>query len=297
MANKFYTLILVPHAKAKFRKIQVSVRLLKWTGATLALGGLTVLGILAHYTWIRPEAKEARRLRAQNAVLREDKQKYLQERAALVAKVQDLQKIVTKLGVMAGLEQSLPDPAVGGVGGATSVESSAPSISTLSLRAIEENVTELTKRSARLEEFYRDQKILLASTPSIWPVHGYLSTTFGNRVDPFTGQWDFHSGIDISTPIGTKIVTPADGIVVSVGNKGGYGNAITVNHGFGVVTQYGHLDRFNVRPGQRIKRGDVIGYVGNTGRSTGPHLHYEVWVRDQARNPIQYILDESRSLG
>jgi murein DD-endopeptidase MepM/ murein hydrolase activator NlpD len=90
---------------------------------------------------------------------------------------------------------------------------------------------------------------------------------------------------------------PADGVVISCGQQKGYGNAMVIDHGFGVVTRYGHLDGFNVRPGQRVKRGDVIGFSGNTGRSTAPHVHYEVWVNDQARNPIEYIIDEYRSFG
>jgi murein DD-endopeptidase MepM/ murein hydrolase activator NlpD len=106
---------------------------------------------------------------------------------------------------------------------------------------------------------------------------------------------DFHPGVDISTPRGTKILSPADGVVVFVGRKRGYGNAIVVNHGYGVVTRYGHLDGPNVKNGQRVRRGDVIGFVGSTGRSTAPHLHYEVWVNDQLRNPIEFILDEYRS--
>jgi murein DD-endopeptidase MepM/ murein hydrolase activator NlpD len=128
-------------------------------------------------------------------------------------------------------------------------------------------------------------------------VRGYLSAGFGNRVDPFTGQYDFHPGLDISTPIGTKVEAPADGVVVSCGDKGGYGNAIVIDHKYGIVTRYAHLSGFNVKPGQRVKRGDVIGFVGNSGKSTAPHLHYEVWVNDQAQNPIHYILDEYRSFG
>jgi murein DD-endopeptidase MepM/ murein hydrolase activator NlpD len=297
MANEFYTLILVPHAKARFRKFQVSVRLTKWAGGTIGVLTLIVLGILTHYTWITAEVHELRRLRAQNAELLSKTQAYEKEAAQLQSKVTSLQKMVNKLGVMAGLEQSLPDAAVGGVGGVSSVESHAPVVTPAQLRTMDENVSALAEQSARLEEFYKDQKVLLASTPSIWPVRGYLSTVFGNRVDPFTNQWDFHPGIDISTPIGTKVIAPADGVVVSVGAKGGYGNAVSVNHGYGIVTQYGHLDHFNVRPGQRVRRGDVIGFVGNTGRSTGPHLHYEVWVHDQAQNPIHFILDEYRSFG
>jgi len=167
----------------------------------------------------------------------------------------------------------------------------------MSFQDMDKTVATLTERSTELEAFYRDQKVLLASTPSVWPVRGYLSAGFGNRNDPFTGQKDFHPGIDISTPLGTRVLAPADGVVISCGEKGGYGNAIIVDHGYDIVTRYAHLSRFNVKPGQRIHRGDVIGFVGNTGRSTAPHLHYEVWVRDQAQNPIHYILDEYRSFG
>jgi len=157
--------------------------------------------------------------------------------------------------------------------------------------------TALSQLPAKLEAYFNDQRELLASTPSIWPVRGYLSAGFGNRPDPFTGQRDFHPGLDISVPIGTKVHAPADGVVVSSGLQKGYGNALVIDHGFGVVTRYGHLDGFNVRPGQRIKRGEVIGFSGNTGRSTAPHVHYEVWVNNQARNPIEYIIDEYRSFG
>lgn len=294
MANEFFTLIFVPHAKARFRRFQVPVRFAKWVAGVGSVLALVVSGVLVHYTWITAEVHELRRLRAENADLKVRTEAYEKDAAKLQAKVQLLQNMVTKLGVMAGLEQSLPDAQVAGVGGVPSGQSVAPSVS---LQDMDRNVIKLTERSERLEEFYKDQRVLLASTPSIWPVRGYLSTAFGNRVDPFTGQWDFHSGIDISTPLGTKVVAPADGIVVSIGQKGGYGNAITLNHGYGIVTQYGHLDHFDVRPGQRVKRGDTIGFVGNTGRSTGPHLHYEVWVRDQAQNPIHFILDEYRSFG
>jgi murein DD-endopeptidase MepM/ murein hydrolase activator NlpD len=198
---------------------------------------------------------------------------------------------------MAGLEAPVPDAAVGGVGGAPSAEANAPALDPGFVRSMERKVTDLANKSATLESVYRDQKVLLASTPSVWPVRGYLSTSFGNRLDPFTGQRDFHSGIDISTPLGTKISAPADGVVVTVAEKGGYGKSIVIDHGYGMLTRYGHLDRYNVRPGQRVKRGEVIGFVGNTGRSTAAHLHYEVWVRDQAQNPIHFILDEYRSFG
>jgi murein DD-endopeptidase MepM/ murein hydrolase activator NlpD len=298
MVQEFYTVIVVPHARARFRRFQVKVKAAKWIAGVA--GGLTLIvcGILTHYAFITSQVRELRVLRARNADLVTRTQQYERNTTLLQAKVDSLQNMVTKLGVMAGLEQSLPDAGVGGVGGVTSLESQAPpAVSPEMLQGMDENVSRLTQQSAKLEEFFRDQRVQLASTPSIWPVRGYLSGGFGNRIDPFTGQWDFHPGIDISTPIGTKVIAPADGVVVSAGTKGAYGNAVTLNHGYGTLTQYGHLERFAVRPGQRVRRGDVIGFVGNTGRSTGPHLHYEVWIRDQTTNPIHYILDEYRSFG
>jgi murein DD-endopeptidase MepM/ murein hydrolase activator NlpD len=242
-------------------------------------------------------AAEVYQLRAQNTVLTSKNEEYQQTSVQLQAKVANLQSIVTKLGVMAGLEQVLPDPKVGGVGGLSRTETLSPSAEGENLKAIDANLSRLTEKSRKLEAFYQDQRVMLSSTPSVWPVHGYLSAGFGNRVDPFTGQYDFHPGLDISSPLGTKVEAPADGVVVSCGDKGGYGNAIVIDHKYGIVTRYAHLSGFNVKPGQRVKRGDVIGFVGNSGKSTAPHLHYEVWVNDQAQNPIHYILDEYRSFG
>jgi murein DD-endopeptidase MepM/ murein hydrolase activator NlpD len=297
MSNEFYTLIVVPHAKARFRRFQVSVKLIKWVTGVSATAGLLLVVSLVHYTRIAVEVHELRRLRAENRALLTKTVEYEQNAGRLQVKLEYLQRTVTKLGVMAGIEQTLPDAQVGGVGGVPAAESQAPTIEPPALREMDRSLSDLTERSDKLTRFFEDQTVLLSSTPSIWPVRGYLSAGFGNRLDPFTGQRDFHPGIDISTPQGTKIHAPADGVVIAVGVKGAYGNAVTVDHGFGIMTRYGHMASFNVRPGQRIRRGDVIGFVGSTGRSTAPHLHYEVWVRDQAHNPIHYILDEYRSFG
>jgi murein DD-endopeptidase MepM/ murein hydrolase activator NlpD len=298
MANEFYTLIVVPHAKARFRKFQVSVRLTRWVLAAFGVMGLVLLGILVHYTWIAVEVAEVRRLRAENLALATKARAYEENAGQLQSKVLQLQSVVTKLGIMAGVEQSLPDASIGGVGGLRGSETTPPSIDIAStLQSLDQKVGNLSEKSERLEAYFKDQRELLASTPSIWPLRGYLSAGFGNRADPFTGLRDFHPGIDISVPRGTKVIAPADGVVVFCGTKNGYGNAMVIDHGFGLVTRYGHLDAFNVRPGQRVRRGDVIAFSGNTGRSTAPHLHYEVWVNDQMRNPIEYIIDEYRSFG
>jgi murein DD-endopeptidase MepM/ murein hydrolase activator NlpD len=184
---------------------------------------------------------------------------------------------------------------VGGTGGGTVEDRSAPSVA--SFEEMSTRLNELTEKSRELTSVFDRQRSLLATTPSVWPVRGYLSAGFGNRNDPFTGLRDFHPGLDISAPLGTKILAPADGTVVFAGVKGGYGNAVTIDHGRGIVTHYGHLDAFNVRAGQAVRRGSVLGFVGSTGRSTAPHLHYEVWVNGSNQNPLLFILDEYRSLG
>ena len=131
-----------------------------------------------------------------------------------------------------------------------------------------------------------------ASTPSIWPVKGHITSKFGPRVSPFTGKKALHSGLDIGSPRGREIKAPASGKVVAAAHDTRMGNFIRINHGYGIETTYGHLSKMLVRYGKRVKRGDVIGLVGNTGRfSTGPHLHYQVAVNDKVVNPTQYILD------
>ncbi len=142
-----------------------------------------------------------------------------------------------------------------------------------------------------LEKVYRDQSLLLASTPSIAPVSGMVAYGFQWRRDPFTGQRAFHTGLDIVAAPGTRVVAPADGVVTFTGREAGYGNVIYLSHGNDLTTRYGHLQGFAIRVGQEVRRGDVIGYVGNTGRSLGPHLHYEVLNQGTKVNPVDYILD------
>ncbi|MBI5180652.1 MAG: M23 family metallopeptidase [Nitrospirae bacterium] len=142
-----------------------------------------------------------------------------------------------------------------------------------------------------LSDFMKEKSSMWASTPSIWPVKGWLTSGFGNRVSPFTGSWQMHKGIDIAARSDTPIIAPASGIVVKEGFEAGLGKTIKIDHGYGYVTTYGHLSKTKVTAGQRIKRSQVIGYVGNTGYSTGPHLHYEVHVNNIPVNPLKHILD------
>ncbi|MCA9771220.1 MAG: M23 family metallopeptidase [Myxococcales bacterium] len=142
-----------------------------------------------------------------------------------------------------------------------------------------------------LKEFLADKASLLASTPSIWPVRGWLSSGFGPRKGAFSRRREFHRGLDIAARTGTAVHAPADGIVVKAGPSFGYGRLIIIDHGYNTKTRFGHLSKILVAPGDRVKRGDEIGLVGSTGRSTGPHLHYEVRLGDKAVDPLKFILD------
>ena len=138
------------------------------------------------------------------------------------------------------------------------------------------------------------RQALAAATPSIWPARGWMNDGYGSRRDPFDGTADYHPGLDISADRGDPVVATANGTVASAQRSGAYGNMIVIDHGFGISTRYAHLDSFRVKPGDPVRRGDVVGYAGSTGRSTGSHLHYEVLVYGRHLNPLQFLLNRAR---
>jgi murein DD-endopeptidase MepM/ murein hydrolase activator NlpD len=144
---------------------------------------------------------------------------------------------------------------------------------------------------SEIEKLLKNKKEMLAHTPSIWPVMGWVTSDFGFRTNPFTGLTQMHEGIDISNQIGTLVIASASGIVSDTGNDFSHGKFVLISHGFGMTTRYNHLNRVLVRAGQKVARGDKVGEVGTTGRSTGPHLHYEVRVNGIPVNPMRYILN------
>jgi murein DD-endopeptidase MepM/ murein hydrolase activator NlpD len=130
---------------------------------------------------------------------------------------------------------------------------------------------------------------LASATPSIWPVAGWLTSYYGSRRDPFNEESAFHPGLDISADYGAPVLATGEATVTAASWNGAYGNMIVLDHGFGITTKYGHLSRIAVREDQHVKRGDVIGYVGSTGRSTGAHLHYEIWMNGRLTNPLTLL--------
>jgi len=152
---------------------------------------------------------------------------------------------------------------------------------------------EIEKRAVSLSEladFLEEQKLMLSSTPTIWPVKGWISSGFGYRISPFTGRRVFHEGLDIATKYNAPVKAAAKGIVIFAGRKAGYGKTVIIDHGYGYITKYGHNNKLIVKAGDKISKGDVIAEVGSTGRSTGPHVHYEVLVNGIPVNPLKFIV-------
>lgn len=287
MGLKHHTVIIVPHSRARFRKFRITSR---QVGLTLASAAVLVFAS-AFTTWsyftVKIDESELTALSAENEELRQVNQSFENSIRKLERQLVDFEDRTRQLAIVAGLD-GLTVSQETGVGGAELPGVVAPpeTLDELQTRAGELG-DELEMVTDQLDERFR----LISSTPAIAPVKGVLTSGFGWRRDPYSGQRALHQAIDISTAPGKPVLAAADGIVVEAERNGRLGKAVYLSHGYGFTTRYGHLSRFNVSPGQRVKRGDIIGYVGNTGRATGYHLHYEVRVDGSPINPLGHILD------
>ncbi len=290
MTRKQHTIIVVPHARARFRQFQVTSRLL-WSVAT-AVSLSLLLGVVFGVLWLQSVRKnrEVTSLVAENQDLRG-------RTKSLNAKLESLEKVLAefeertrRLSIVAGLSGS-PDPGTGGVGGLTALPADDARHTEAVLEEASRRGLLLSGRLGEVESRLSLQADQLALTPTLAPSLGVLTAGFGLRADPFTGRPDFHGGIDISSPKGSRIVAPASGTVVRVGWDRGYGRVVEIAHGFGIRTLFAHMEAPRVAEGQRVRRGDLVGLIGSTGRSTGPHLHYEVQVAGKPVNPLDYVLN------
>ncbi len=285
MGLRYHTVIIVPHARARFRKWRVS-NLQIGAGFSL-LGLLTLVAVFSTWSFFTTtvDRQEVEQIRGENQELRQVNQTFETSIRQLQQQLSDYDERTRRLAIVAGLD-TLSDGAEPGVGGAAG-GGGRDWLAAMAAKA-ESLEGNLDRIAAQLEERGR----WISATPAIAPVKGILTSGFGWRRDPISGRREVHSAIDIAASPGKPVLAPADGIVTRAGAVGGgLGNGVFVSHGFGVTTRYGHLSRVAVGPGQHVRRGDVLGYVGNTGRSTGYHLHYEVLVDGQAVNPLGYILD------
>src|SRR5512143_3051285 len=298
--TQVFTVIVVSDHSQAVRKFRVPRRWLKNAAYAGAGVGLVALLTTGHYFALLGASSENAVLKEENAQLR-SQILLVQEKVAHISATLDRverfdAKLRTAVTQLQDPERSLAIGPVGQDDPAT-VPGPAPAAQE-NLAALPGRLRSLETEAARqeaslreLQEYFDDQKSLLASTPSIWPTRGWVTSDFGLRLDPYSAEREMHGGMDIATQHGQSVVAPSDGTVVFNATEGGYGKVLVIDHGYGVKTRYGHLSEVFVHLGDRVKRGQKVGAVGNTGRSTGPHLHYEVRVNGIAENPRKFILD------
>jgi murein DD-endopeptidase MepM/ murein hydrolase activator NlpD len=301
MLSKRYTILIADRHTGVTRQVTVSVRALLLIASTLA--GLAVLPLLMGLGARWSASFEHAHLAAANLALKLENDSYRAVTGELTTQITSLQSVVTELTekgaldpaqrkAMANLPALVRNRAMGG--GAPTPSTRA--VVSAALTSPEDTFGVLRDLLGLLESRLRVVRVdadrwqaLAGATPSIWPVIGWLSDGFGRRNDPFSGEPAQHLGLDISADKGQPIFATAHGTVQSAAYRPDFGNLVIIAHEFGLTTRYAHLSRFAVRAGDLVQRGDIIGYVGSTGRSTAPHLHYEVWANGRPLNPLKLL--------
>lgn len=298
MPKKFFSVIIVPHTKTNTRTLTFSKRAMK-----LLIGGagaaVLILGLfLADYLSMTLIRAKYRTLVRENT---EQKERIAEAETTvkrLETTVANYENYARKLNILMGFKSADVIPGEPGIGGGDPGEGGEPqaappsSLSPGSMQNLAQKAESVEKNLGSLVGVLESQAARLATTPTIWPTQGWVSSPFGYRIDPYTGRRTFHRGIDIATNFGNPVAAAADGTVTEATFDKFYGRTVIISHGNGVITQYCHMEKFVVKPGQKVRRGDILGYVGKTGKALGPHLHYEVRINDTAVNPYNYILEE-----
>ncbi len=292
MERKFYTFLIFPGAHGRLHKVRMPFYVIHLVLAFSVVGIMTVAALASSYARMLLKVSNYNTMRT--------------EREALKTQYRTLENVVTQTNAKLGSLQSLASDVALTYGFG---EPRRPRLSQAVLTlAAQSNSNVESSYSASLYAFtlmkaaashapldpiaqglVSDPRLDRSTLPSLWPVRGQITAGFGQRMDPLSGEGAFHAGLDISTPYGTQVEATADGIVFSASPDSGYGNAILIDHGYSITTKYGHLSKIFVVVGQEVKRGQVIGAVGMTGKTTGPHLHYEVLVNETPVNPARYL--------
>ncbi len=289
MHKRFYILFVARGDDGQLRKISIPIHYLYVFVIGAAIGFLSLTGIASSYTRMLLKVSHYNQLRTEKEQLK-DRYSKLEE----VAKERDVQvaslgSIASEVSALYGLK-SQPTLVTASQRKIQDADVSSSLDQLFALRtsaltgAATVGISLGMTRNATTADWARAN-----SVPNLWPVEGQITGSFGERLDPFNGEGAFHSGVDISTAYGHPISAPADGVVTFTDFLGGYGKLIMIDHGHGISTRYGHLSGFAVTVGQQVHRGDTIGYVGMSGRSTGPHVHYEVRINDTPVNPYKYL--------
>ena len=305
MPPKRYTVVLADRTTGVVRRFTVTLRpVVMGVVAAVTLPMLIGTGaaLKARY--------DVAHLYTSHATLELENASYRKATEQLAGQIMALQTAMSDLGAKAALDPSLQNsmdrlPTVvknRAMGGPTANTTLALATSGLSspentFGLLKDLLSGLEDRLQTVRTDVDKRNQLAAATPSIWPAHGWLSSSMGNRADPFTGEKDFHPGLDISADKGDPVYATADGKVVNASAAGNYGNLVVLDHGYGLETRYGHLSAFKVKLDQTVKRGDLLGLVGSTGRATSSHLHYEVRANGRILNPLQLLLNPRRAAG
>lgn len=295
MRSPRYTILIANRKTGAVRRLTASRRVL-----ALVATGLLSLPVFVAVGSKNADLAQVQNLQATNESLRMENESYREATGELTIQISSLQAALTELGDQASLDpatkaaiERLPAiikaRAAGGSPTPTVPSPVATEAPETTFGILRDLLGSIENRLVSVKSQIESQQALARATPSIWPLRGWLSSLYGNRKDPFTGGPDFHPGLDISADRGTPIQATADGTIESAAYDGNYGNAIVIYHGFGISTRFGHLSKFTVHAGQQVKRGEVIGYVGSTGRATSAHLHYEILLNGQRINPLRLL--------
>ncbi len=300
MPKNFYTLLILPKKDSSAKKISLSSTVVKGVSIFVMSLILFVMYFSYDYIHIRREQAELKRLKQQTAEQSKQIEGLVTKVDQFTVKMDEMRQLDKKVRIMANLVKGKDKEQLLGIGGPSSEENRLRSRMAADDKAmiagigrqVDRLMGDALTREQSFEDllvYLKEKKSLLASTPSVWPVAGWITSEFGQRMSPFSGDREFHKAIDIATRIGKPIQAPADGIVAEVAFQSDVGQMIRIDHGHGISTFYGHLSKAVVRAGAAVRKGDQIGFVGNTGRSTGSHLHYAVMLNGVAVNPRKYL--------
>ncbi|MBX3277555.1 MAG: M23 family metallopeptidase [Acidobacteria bacterium] len=277
--KRFYTFVFAPTASSRFRQINLHYRTIYLILGLAVVGMITVS--VGAYQLTRHAILVAKfnLMQMQNRRLRDENHEVKNNLDRIQGRIAVIETTSRKLAEVSGLSRPGDVSSNIGAGGPAGGHPDD----------LEQATAALERELRQIKDVVDRNQMKLSSTPSGWPVRGYVSDGFGTRSDPFSGGAEVHAGLDIATTFGTAIEATADGIVIFAGSHAGYGNVVVIDHGYGVTTRYGHMSRIDAKVGDRVTRGRQIGAVGSTGRSTGPHCHYEVRIHDRPVNPLNYI--------
>jgi murein DD-endopeptidase MepM/ murein hydrolase activator NlpD len=280
--KRFYTFVFAPSASSPFKKINLHYRTISLILA-LAVIGLFTVGVGA-FRLTRHAILLAKfnLMQVENRQLKDENDQVRNNLDRLQGRIAVIETTSRKLAEVSGIARNEDVSLNVGSGGPTGT-------SGRDLNEIEQATVALEREIREIKEVVDRDQVRLSSTPDGWPVRGYITDGFGGRWNPIGDGYESHSGLDIATTFGTAIESTADGIVIFAGSYAGYGNVVVIDHGYGITTRYGHMSRIDVAVGARVHRGMQVGAVGSTGRSTGPHCHYEVRLHDRPVNPLNYL--------